>query len=219
MRSSSFAWATTALLVLAAAPGAAENPPPGGLERHEAEGIDTLYVRPGVAFETYEDVYLDVPVEVAFDEDWDPNTGVRSPSRQLSAADLDAIREEMATAFQAVFAEELEAGGYALAPTIGTHTLRVQAALSDVYINAPERPNQGPAAVYKVGTGRMTLVMELRDGRGGQLLARVIDTAGDTNAGPLVVTGPASNTTEFKRAVRTWSRHLVAALGRLKREE
>lgn len=219
MRSKILAWITSVTLMAAATAGAADNPTWDGLEQRKVEKIDALYVRPNVAFEAYKEVYLDAPVEVAFDKDWDPNDGVRSPSRRLSAADIDAIRQQMTTGFQAVFAKELAAGGYALAPAIGEQTLRVRAALADVYINAPERRGQGRADTYTVEPGRMTLVMELRDGPTGQLLARIIDTTSGANSGTFFVTNASSNTAEFERAVGAWSQRLVDALDRLKGEE
>lgn len=219
MRSSLSTWLAPALLALATTAGAADQPTWDGLEWREAEGIDALYVRPDVTFKAYQDVYLDVPIEVAFDKGWDPNEGVRSPSRQLRAADIEAIREQMAAGFHAVLAEELGAGGFALVPAIGEQTLRVRAALADVYINAPERPGQGRAVTYTIEPGRMTLVMELRDGPTGQLLARVIDTTSGSNTGAFLVTNPSSNVAEFERAVRAWSERLVAALDRLNAKE
>lgn len=219
MRMTAVATLTTALLLLVGTAGAAENPTWDGLEWREAKGIDALYVRPAVTFKPYLNVYLDTPVEVAFDKDWDPNEGVRSPSRRLSTADIDAIRVQMADSFQAVFAEELAAGGYTLAPAIGEGTLRVRAALADVYINAPERPGQGREMAYTVQPGRMTLVMELRDGPTGQLLARVIDTTSGTSAGAFLMTNPSTNRAEFERAVRAWSKRLVAGLDQVKGKE
>lgn len=216
MRTTPVVSLTAALLLLAGTASAADNPTWDGLEWREAKGIDALYVRPAVAFKPYENVFLDTPVEVAFDKDWDPNEGVRSPSRRLSAADIDAIRMQMADGFQAVFAEELAAGGYALVPAIGEKTLRVRAALADVYINAPERPGQGRETTYTVEPGRMTLVMELRDGPTGQLLARVIDTTSGTNSGAFLMTSSSTNQAELERAVRAWSRRLVAGLDQVK---
>lgn len=209
------------LLLLGMAPlaGAADNPTWDGLELRAAEGVDAVYVRPGVEFKAYDSVFLDTPIEVAFDKNWDPNEGVRSVSRQLKPDDIQRIRDQMAAAFETVLAEELDTGGYALTPDIGEQTLHIRAALADVYINAPERPGQGRAVSYTVEPGRMTLVMELRDGPTGQLLARVIDTTSGRRSGAFLVTTPASNMAEFERAVRGWSQRLVAALDRLNGKE
>ncbi len=210
----------TALLLLSMTPlASAAEPTWDGLELRPAEGVDAVYVRPGVAFKAYDSVVLDVPIEVAFDKNWDPNHGVRGVSRQLNANDIQRIRDEMASEFQAVFTEELESGGYALASEVGDRTLRVMAGLGDVYINAPERPGSGRTLSYTVEPGRMTLVMELRDGPTGQLLARVIDTTTGRSTSPFLMTTTSSNKAAFRSAVRAWSQQLVEALDSLNGKE
>ncbi|MCC7199923.1 MAG: DUF3313 family protein [Gammaproteobacteria bacterium] len=183
-----------------------------GLELQSAKGLDLLYVRPATRFETYTSVVIDAPIEVAFDKDWDPNRGVRGVSRQLSARNIQQIRDEMATEFRKVFAEELARSGYAIVDQPGEQTLRVSASLADVYINAPERMEVDNVVTYTLEPGRMTLEMELRDGPTGQLLARVVDEKSGTNIGPLRVTNSMTNASDFRRAARSWAQRLIKAL-------
>lgn len=186
-----------------------------GLESRKVKGLDQVHVRPGVEFKAYADVLLDAPVEVAFDRNWDPNNGVRSVSRQTSTKDIQRIQQQMSTGFREAFAEELGKGGYSLVDAIGDRTLRVTAAIADVYINAPDRMAPGRSTSYTMEAGRMTLVMELRDGPTGQLLARVVDEKSGTDTGSLQMTTSATNSAEFRRAVRSWAGRLVEALDKL----
>ena len=181
-----------------------------GLELQSAKGLDLLYVRPATRFETYTSVVIDAPIEVAFDKDWDPNRGVRGVSRQLSARNIQQIRDEMATEFRKVFAEELARSGYAIVDQPGEQTLRVSASLADVYINAPERMEVDNVVTYTLEPGRMTLEMERRDGPTGQPLTRVVyDKSGTNNRPPCPGDAfPSSSSRHSGRANTTTNRTL-----------
>jgi hypothetical protein len=64
--------------------------------------------------------------------------------------------------------------------------------------------------------GRMTLVLELRDGPTGQLLARVVDRHVGSQTGFPTVTNSVTNTAEFRRAVTAWAKRLVKALDKVR---
>lgn len=202
-----------ALALLAATPALPDKPPQSwdGLELTKKKGLDLVYVRPNVEFKAYQDVSID-GLEVAFDKNWDPNDSVRGTSRRMSTADIEKIRTDMATEFRKVFVEELGKGGYAVVDQAGENTLRVSPGLADVYINAPDRMEAGRVTTYTTDAGRMTLVMELRDGPTNQLLARVIDRKSGTDMGFAQVTNSVTNTAEFRRMVRSWAQRLVKGL-------
>ena len=203
--------AAAACAMLAAGVALAEKLPEtwDGLVQRKAKGIDAVYVRPDVDFSVYRNVVLD-PVQVAFDKNWKPNRG-GSTTLRLSTSEIEKIREKMATGFQSIFAEELAAGGYAIVPKPLDDTLRVSAGLADVYINAPDTASAGRTKTYTRGAGRMTLAMELRDGPTGQLLARVVDRHVDDSSVAQWTTS-ASNSAEFRRAVKGWAQRLVKGL-------
>ena len=200
------AFATT---VLGAAPETWD-----GLELRKAKGIDALYVRPDVEFKTYRNVVLD-PVQVAFDRNWDPNRDVRGAGVRLSASDLQEIRDNMATEFRRIFAKQLAAGGYDVVAKTMDDTMEITAGLADVYINAPGQQTAGRTYTYTMNAGRMTLVMELRDGPTGQLLARVVDRHVGRDTGAMQLTTSVTNSAEFRRAVTDWAKRLVKGLDRL----
>jgi len=185
-----------------------------GLERRKAKGVDLVYVRPGVEFKAYRSLVVD-PVQVAFDKSWDPNRDVRGVSRRLSATDMQEIRDEMGSEFRRIFGEELSAAGYDVVAKPLEDTLQVTAALADVYINAPDAMTAGRTTTYTMNAGRMTLVMELRDGPTGQLLARVVDRHVGNETGFATVSNSVTNSAEFRRAVTAWAKRLVKGLDRL----
>ena len=199
------------------APGWASAGPPqnwDGLEYRKTKGLDAVYVRPNVEFKAYRNVLLD-PVEVAFDKNWDPNRDARSAARRLSTQDMQEIKDEMASEFRRIFAEQLAAGGYDVVAGPLDDTLRVSAGLADVYINAPDPMTAGRSRTYTMNAGRMTLVMELRDGPTGQLLARVVDRQVGSETGFAQLTSSVTNSAEFRRAVTAWAQRLVTGLDKV----
>lgn len=190
--------------------GAAEPPPTwDGLVLTKRKGLDIVYIRPDTEFPGYRTVLLEQPVEVAFDPDF---TAEERRGRRLSAADLERIRTDIAAEFRKVFAERLGKGGYTLVEAVGEDTLRVGVALIDIYINAPDQPTAGRGRTFTMETGRVTLVMELRDGPTGAVLARVIDGRTADSGGGMQVANSVTNSAEFRRLVRSWTDRLVKAL-------
>jgi hypothetical protein len=185
-----------------------------GLERREVKGLGAVYVRPNVQFPPYKTVLLD-PVEVAFSKDWDPNTS-RELSRHLNADDLQKIKTGLAGMFRESFSEQLSKGGYSLTETPSDETMRVSAAVIDLYINAPDTMVAGRSRTYTTETGRMTLVMEIRDAPSGQLLARVVDRRlAESPGGYLQWTNSVTNQADARVILDGWAKQLRAALDRL----
>ena len=194
-----------AVALVAATSAMAEKPPAtwDGLELTKRKGLDLVYIRPNVQFKAYKDVSID-ELQVAFDKNWDPNENVRSVSRRMSKEDIEKIRTDMVTEFRKTFVKELDKGGYSVVDKPGDDTLRVSPGLADVYITAPDRMESGRVTTYTTDAGRMTLVLELRDGPTDQLLARVIDQKAGTDMGFAQVTNSVTNSAEFRRMVSSW---------------
>jgi hypothetical protein len=216
MRTYGLSPAITAAALLALAGCATQQPPQNwdGLELRPVKGLDAVYLRPGVEFKAYKTVMID-PVVVAFDKDWDPNNVEKDLSRQLGAKDVQRIKDEMAAGFREVFVKELGEGGYTVVEQPGVDTLRVMPGLTDVYINAPDKMSPGRTYTFAMDAGRMTLVMELRDGPSGQILGRIVDRKVGNNTGVMQIANSVTNSADFRRAVETWARQLRNGLDRL----
>jgi hypothetical protein len=196
---------------------AAKDEPPAewdGLVKRKVKGLDLVYVRPDVTFPAYKKIMID-PVQVEFSKSWDPNRGTRGVSNQLDASDLQKIKDGLAGMVQEGFAKKVTKGGYEVATAPGDDTLRVSAAIVDLYINAPEKMTAGRSKTYTTEAGSMVLVMELRDSPTGQLLARVVDRHTDIGTGTMTWTTGVSNRAEADRAISMWAGKLVDALDRL----
>lgn len=185
-----------------------------GLIRQPDSRLDAVFLRPDAEIPTYGNIILATPT-VQFARNWDPNRGGRSRSRRLDAADIVAIQANLATLFEDVFREELTAGGYRIVTEPGPDTLLVIPALVDVYVTAPDTMAAGRSRTYTADSGRMTLVLELRDSVTGETLARAVDARSGRASGILQITNRATNTADARRAMRVWARALRSGLDSL----
>jgi hypothetical protein len=182
-----------------------------GLVRQPNTRLDAVFVRADAEIVAYRNVMLD-PVEVSFARNWEANRGGRSGLNRLDAGDLAAIQSSLADLVREGVREELARGGYQLVDTAGPDTLRVTAAIVDLYITAPDTMPAGRSRTYTANTGRMTIVAELRDSTTGELLARAVDARSGRTSGTWTVTNRVTNTADARRAIQVWATALRRAL-------
>jgi len=182
-----------------------------GLVRQPGTRLGAVFVKPDAELVAYRNVKID-PVEVSFARNWDPNRGGRSQLGRLNADDMAAIQSGLADMFREIFRAELERGGYQLVDVAGPDTLRVSAAIIDLYITAPDTMASGRTRMYTVNSGRMTLVAELRDSMTGEILARAVDARSARSSGQWTVANRVTNTTDARRAMGIWARALREGL-------
>lgn len=192
-----------------------------GLVLRPGTRLGAVWVKPDAEVVAYQNVMLD-PVEVSFARNWDPNRGGRSQVGRLDAADMAAIQSSVAELFRETLRAELARGGYKLVEETGPDTLRVTAAIVDLYVSAPDTMTAGRSRTYTANSGRMTLVAELRDSVTGELLARAVDARSGRSTGTWGITNRVTNTADARRAMNVWATALRQALdemyGRAKNE-
>lgn len=185
-----------------------------GLVRQPGTRLNAVFLKPDAEIPSYANIIL-APATVQFARNWDPNRGGRSTSSRLDAADVTAIKDDLASLLGDIFREELAAGGYQVVTEPGPDTLLVIPAIVDLYITAPDTMSAGRSRTYTANSGRMTLVLELRDSVTGETLARVLDTRSGRTTGILTVTNRVTNTADARRAIRTWAQALRSGLDSL----
>lgn len=185
-----------------------------GLVRRPGTRIDSVFVRPNVDVVGFTSVLLD-PVQVSFASNWDPNQGVRNPARRLNASDVAAIQSGLADMLRERFRADLASSGFKLVDEPGPDTLRVSAAIVNLYVTAPDTMSAGRSRTYTANSGQMTLVAELRDSVTGELLARAVDTQRGRQAGTMSFTNNVTNTADARRAIGVWATALVQGLNDL----
>lgn len=182
-----------------------------GLVLRPGTRLGAVFVKPDADVVAFKSVKLD-PVQISFAANWDPNSDRRSQSRRLNAADIAAIRERLAELFQETFRAELARGGYTIVEASGPDTLRVTPAIVDLFITAPADTAVGRSRTYTSQTGRMTLVVELRDSVTGELLARAVDRRGGRSTAQLQWTNRVTNLADAQQAISVWAVALRRAL-------
>jgi hypothetical protein len=185
-----------------------------GLVRQPNTRLNAVFVKPDAQVVAYRSVMLD-PLQVSFDGNWDPNRGTRSMSARLNADDVAAIKNDLSDLFREIFRDELARGGYQLVDQPGPETLRVTPAIINLFITAPDTSAPGRTRTYTADSGRMTLVVELRDSETGTLLARAVDTQTGRNAGMWTITNRVTNTADARRAIGVWASALRRGLDEL----
>jgi hypothetical protein len=185
-----------------------------GLVLRPGTRLDAVFVKPDAEIVAYRSVLLD-PVQISFAANWDPNRGRRSQAGQLDSADLAAIKERLAGLFQETFRAELARGGYTLVDKAGPDTLQVTPAIVNLLITAPADASVGRSRTYTSDSGRMTLVVELRDSVTGEVLARAIDTRSGRGSGQLTWTNRVTNMADARQAIGIWASALRRGLDEL----
>ena len=207
--------AALATLVLAGCAATPSGPAEwDGLVRQPGTRLGAVFLKPDAEIPSYTSFIL-APATVQFARNWDPNRGGRSMSRRLDASDITAIKDSLATMLGDTFREELTAGGYQIVTEPGPDTLLVIPAIVDLYITAPDTMTGARSRTYTANSGRMTLVLELRDSVTGETLARVVDGQSGRNIGIMTITNRTTNTADAQRAIRTWARALRSGLDSL----
>jgi Protein of unknown function (DUF3313) len=186
-----------------------------GLVKRDVKGVGLVYLRPDVHFPPNLSVIID-PVHVEFSKDWKPNTS-REISRHLDAEDLQRIKVTLGGWVKDGFAKELTKGGYVLTEAPADDTIRVSAAIINLYITAPDVPSASRTRTYTTDAGSMTLVMEVRDAPSGQLLARIVDAKrAESAGGQWQWSNAMTNRVDAERVIAAWARKFRAGLDRLK---
>jgi hypothetical protein len=210
----SFAAALAAVIVAGCASTPSGPAEWDGLVRQPSTRLAGVFVKPDAEIQSYTSFLL-APATVQFARNWDPNRGGRSVSRRLDASDMDSIRNDLSTMLGDIFREELGSGGYQVVTEPGPDTLLVIPAIVDLYITAPDTMSAGRSRTYTANSGRMTLVLELRDSVTGETLARIVDTQSGRNFGMMTITNRVTNNADARRAIRLWAQALRNGLDSL----
>lgn len=199
-----------AILILGAAPALAKDGPPpnwDGMVQVDARNLEYVYLLPGADFKSYTKLMLDEP-QVAFapnwlkdmnDQDMDGEFNGRI-SKQDAAKKLAVIQKNWSEIFTAGF----QKAGYTLTQTPGPDVLRVNTAIANIYINAPDRNLGGMGETFVANAGQATMIIELRDGATNLLLARIIDAEATQATGGM--SNSVTNLNAFRELADRWTR-------------
>lgn len=179
----------------------AESAPPGdGLAPVSSRYLDDLRLRPGADFGAYRRILID-PVPVEFHRNWVRNMITEGrATHKLNAEDASVIARDFAASLERNLVGAFKAKGYELEATPGPGVLRLSPAISELYVNAPDRLLIGRSAMFVREAGDAVLTLDARDSATGELLARVVHR------------GTASSMNRFMRSSDVFTRYWFDAL-------
>ena len=118
----------------------------------EGAAVNMAFIDPDADFSVFKRVSILEPF-VAFRSNWQRDQN-RSRSRNIRARDMERIKEDVATQFERVFAERLEAAGYDVVEVAGDDVLVLRPAIIDLDITAPDTRTAGRSRTFTASTRR-----------------------------------------------------------------
>ena len=169
------------------------------------------YIDPDADFSVFKRVAILEPF-VAFRSNWQRDQN-RSRSRNISARDMERVKADVATLFERVFTERLEAAGYEVVDGANEDVLLVRPAIIDLDITAPDTRTAGRSRNFTASTGAATLYIQLFDSVSGDIIGRAADRQAARRAGGnLTWSNSVTNTADARRMMGGWADNLVGFL-------
>ena len=169
------------------------------------------YIDPDADFSVFKRVAILEPF-VAFSSNWQRDQN-RSRSRNITARDMERIKSDVATLFERVFTERLEAAGYDVVDGAADDVLLVRPAIIDLDITAPDTRTAGRSRTFTTSTGAATLYIQLFDSISGDIIGRAADRQAVRRAGGSISwSNSVTNTADARRMMGGWADNLVGFL-------
>ena len=169
------------------------------------------YIDPDADFSVFKRVAILEPF-VAFRSNWQRDQN-RSRSRNISARDMERIKSDVATLFERVFTERLEAAGYEVVDGANEDVLLLRPAIIDLDITAPDTRTAGRSRTFSASTGAATLYIQLFDSLSGDIIGRAADRQAVRRGGGQVTwSNSVTNTADARRMMGGWADSLVGFL-------
>ena len=184
-----------------------------GLPRVHASTLTLVYAEPEADLSIYDQVIL-LDAHVAFKKNWarDQRTKSAQPLR-INSKDMEKIQTTLAPAFNEVFRQTLEDGGYTVTDTAAENALLIRPAIINLDVNAPDTPSAGRSYSFTSSAGEMTLYLELYDSVTGDLIAKSLDRRMDNaHNGFYTWTNSVTNRQAAQRILNGWAKILLNAL-------
>ena len=205
------------LLLAAGAPGQAEESADeqdltfDNLVKVDDPAVAMAYIDPDADFSVFKRVAVLEP-HVAFRSNWQRDQN-RSRSRNISTRDMERIKADVATQFERVFTERLEAAGYPVVEVAGDDVMVIRPAIIDLDITAPDTRSAGRTRTFTSSTGAATLYMQLFDSVTGEIIGRAADRqAVRSGAGTVSWSNSVTNTADARRMFGRWADKLIEFL-------
>jgi hypothetical protein len=177
----------------------------------EDAAVNMAYIDPDADFSVFKRVAILEPF-VAFRSNWQRDQN-RSRSRNISARDMERIKRDVATQFERVFTERLEAAGYEVVDMANDDVLLLRPAIIDLDITAPDTRTAGRSRTFTASTGAATLYIQLFDSLSGDIIGRAADRRSVRRGGGQISwSNSVTNNADARRMFGRWADTLIAFL-------
>ena len=212
-------WIAALAMIVGFGTAIADEPPDSwdGLIAVKPKRMDAVYLLPGADFRPYTKLLVD-PTEVAFRKDWmkDMNQASATLSHRITQEEAAEILEAARSNFGDIFHEAFTKAGYEVVTTPGEDVLRVETAVINLYLNAPDPMSAGRSRTFTANAGEATLVIQVRDSTTNAVLGRVIDRRETLDTGTMRISSSVTNLADFRRLFSQWADTTVKGLEELK---
>jgi hypothetical protein len=173
--------------------------------------VSMAFIDPDADFSVFKRVAILEPF-VAFRSNWQRDQN-RGRSRNINARDMERIKADVATLFERVFTERLEAAGYEVVDGANEDVLLLRPAIIDLDVTAPDTRTAGRSRTFTASTGAATLYIQLFDSVSGDIIGRAADRQAARRAGGAVNwSNSVTNTADARRMMGGWADSLVGFL-------
>jgi hypothetical protein len=169
--------------------------------------------RPQVQLPGYRSVLIE-PARVEFAEGWYKHAHAydRAPPRAIGRDEAQRLARDAAASFEGSLAEAFRAQGFEIATAAAPGVLRVSPAISDLYINAPDRTTPWRTRTFTRNAGDARLSFEARDAMSGALFARIEEKVVAEQMGRVALANEVNNRFWFDALFRRWAARSAAEL-------
>jgi len=173
--------------------------------------VAMAYIDPDADFGVFKRVAILEP-QVAFRSNWQRDQN-RSRTRNISTRDMDRMKADVATLFERIFEERLEAAGYEVVEVTGDDVLLLRPAIVDLDVTVPDTRSPGRTRTFSSTAGAATLYIELFDALTGDIVGRAADRQAVRRAGGMLSwSNSVTNSAEARRMFGGWADTLVEFL-------
>jgi len=179
----------------------------------EGAAMNMAFIDPDADFSVFKRVAILEPF-VAFRSNWQRDQNRGRGRRNVSIRDMERIKQDVATQFERVFTERLEAAGYEVVDVVGDDdVLLLRPAIIDLDITAPDTRAAGRSQTFTASTGAATLYIQLFDAYSGDIIGRAADRrAARSRGGNIGWSNSVTNIADARRMFGSWADTLIAFL-------
>ena len=173
--------------------------------------VDMAWIDPNADFGVFKRVTILEPI-VAFRANWQRDQN-RSTSHRVSARDMERIKSDVATLFERVFTDRLEAAGFEVVDVAAEDVLLLRPSIINLDVTAPDNMGAGRSRTFTTSPGTATLYIELYDSLSGDIIGRAADRQTVRKAGGMLSwSSRVTNRGDAQRMIGRWADQLVSFL-------